>query len=159
MNLKKSTWKAYGFWILLTESAGALSGRLTREGTKLYISSMRKPPLSPPSLVFPIVWSVLFTLMGVGAARIWLSSPSDARRRGLWVYLIQLTVNFFWSILFFDLQAFGLSLLWLGLLWVLVFLMIRVFRPIDKTAAWLQLPYLLWISFAAYLNFGVWRLN
>ena len=73
--------------------------------------------------------------------------------------MAQLIVNFFWSPIFFNAQAFGFAFLWLVLLWVLVLLMILSFRKIDKTAAWLQIPYLLWLTFAAYLSFGVWLLN
>lgn len=147
------------FWILLSEVVGAFAGWLTREGTELYKTAVTKPPLSPPSLVFPIVWVCLFALMGIGAARLYLTEPSKVRSRSLSLFLAQLIVNFFWSILFFNLQAFGFSFLWLLLLWVLILLMILSFRKADKLAAWLQVPYLLWVSFAAYLNFGVWLLN
>lgn len=97
--------------------------------------------------------------MGIGAARIYLGAPSSARNRGLNLFVAQLIVNFFWSPIFFNAQAFGLAFLWLVLLWTLVVLMILSFRKTDKTAARLQLPYLLWLTFAAYLSFGVWYLN
>lgn len=73
--------------------------------------------------------------------------------------MVQLAFNFFWSILFFNFQAFGAALVWLAVLWLLIVWMIAEFAKVDKTAAWLQVPYLLWVSFAAYLNAGVWRLN
>ncbi len=157
--MKKSVWKIYAVWILLAEAVGALSGWLTREGTKIYESSVTQPPLSPPGIVFPIVWGILFALMGIGAARIYLEPPSAARKRSLWIFAVQLTFNFFWSIIFFNLQAFGFALIWLVLLWLLILAMILAFREVDPLAAWLQLPYLLWVSFALYLNFAVWRLN
>ena len=126
---------------------------------ELYRTAIIKPPLSPPGIVFPIVWSILFALMGVGAARIYLSPASNARSRALGIFLLQLAFNFLWSIIFFNLQNFGLALLWLVVLWVLILWMIKSFRKIDPLSAWLQIPYLLWVTFAAYLNFGVWRLN
>ena len=117
------------------------------------------PPLSPPAIVFPIVWGILFALMGIGAARIYLAPTSGARSRSLLLFLIQLIFNFFWSIIFFNFQAYGFAFIWLLILWFLILLMILSFRKVDKLAAWLQLPYLLWVTFAAYLNFGVWLLN
>ena len=157
--MKKRNWKPYAFWIIFTEAVGGLSGWLTREGTELYRTMIIKPPLSPPGIVFPIVWSVLFALMGIGAARIYLSPASNARSRVLGIFLLQLAFNFFWSIIFFNLQNFWLALLWLVVLWALIIWMIRSFYTTDPLSAWLQIPYFLWVTFAAYLNFGVWRLN
>ena len=155
----KRNWKTYAFWILLSEAVGALSGWLTREGTKIYQSTVAQPPLSPPPLVFPIVWGILFALMGIGAARIYLSPVSAMRTRSLLLFLVQLLFNFFWSIIFFNLQTFGFALIWLAVLWLLILWMTLSFAKIDKAAALLQIPYLLWVAFAAYLNYGVWTLN
>lgn len=157
--MKKPGWKPYAFWIIFTEAVGGLSGWLTREGMEQYKTSIIKPPLSPPGIVFPIVWTVLFALMGVGTARIWLSPASGWRSRALGIFLVQLAFNFFWSIIFFNLQSFGLALAWLLVLWLMIIWMIRTFHKIDPLSARLQIPYLLWVTFAAYLNFGVWRLN
>ena len=157
--MKKGNWKTYGLWILIAEAVGALSGFLSREGTKIYSDSIIQPPLSPPAIVFPIVWSVLFALMGISAARIYMAPPSQTRSAGLNLYIAQLVVNFFWSPIFFNAQAFGFAFVWLLLLWALVLWMILTFRKIDPLAAWLQIPYLLWLTFAAYLNLGVWYLN
>ena len=132
-------WKPYLIWIVFTE--------------------VEQPPLSPPSIVFPIVWAVLFALMGFGAARIYSAQASRARTHGLLLFLVQLAFNFFWSIIFFNLQNFGFALIWLIILWLLILWMIFSFRKVDSLAAWLQIPYLLWVTFAAYLNFGVWILN
>ena len=155
----KRNWKPYVFWILLAEAVGVLSGWLTREGTKIYAETILKPPLSPPGWVFPVVWSILYVLMGIGAARIWLSPPSKTRSLGLNLFVAQLVVNFFWSPIFFNLQAFGLAFFWLLLLWGLVLWMILVFRRVDPLAAKLQIPYFVWLTFAAYLNLSVWYLN
>ena len=152
-------WKTYAFWILLAQAVGGLSGFLTRKGSQFYAETVVKPALSPPSAVFPIVWGILFVLMGIGAARIYLAPRSAERRRSLLLFFVQLVFNFLWSIVFFNLQAFGFAFVWLLALWVLILLMILTFRKVDPLAAWLQIPYLLWVTFAAYLNFGVWLLN
>lgn len=157
--MKKTVWKTYLFWILLSEAVGVLSALLTREGIRLYEMTVRQTPLSPPAAVFPIVWTILYAIMGIGAARVYLSPPSSARSRGLLLFLLQLLLNFFWSIIFFNLQAFGFAFIWLIALWLLILLMIVSFREADPLAAWLQLPYLIWVSFAACLNLAVWLLN
>ncbi len=92
-------------------------------------------------------------------ARIWTARASGNRSRALALYLIQLFFNFFWSVIFFNFQRFDLALLWLIALWGLILWMILAFRRVDRAAAALQIPYLLWVSFAAYLNAGVWLLN
>ncbi len=155
----KQTWKTYALWIVIAEAVGALAGFLTREGTKLYAASVVKPPLSPPAVVFPVVWGILYALMGVGAARVSLTPASALRTRGLRLFLLQLAFNFVWSILFFNLQAFGLAFVWLVLLWALILMMTLAFGRVDRTAALLQIPYLGWVAFAGYLNVGVWLLN
>lgn len=157
--MKKKTWKIYAFWIILAEAVGALSGWLTSEGMKVYTETINQPPLSPPSWLFPIVWIILYALMGIGAARVSLAPKSKERSLGLNLFVIQLIMNFFWSPIFFNAQAFGTALLWLVLLWILVLAMILVFRKVDKPAGNIQIPYLLWLTFAAYLNYGVWQLN
>ena len=157
--MKQQPWKTYALWIVFTEAAGALSGFLTREGTKLYAESVVKPPLSPPAIVFPIAWAVLYALMGIGAARVYRTPASAARTRGLRLFLLQLAFNFVWSILFFNLEAFGLAFVWLVILWALILMMTVTFRETDRAAALLQIPYLVWVAFAGYLNFGVWLLN
>ena len=157
--MTKRSWKPTLVWILLTEAVGGLSALLTREGTRLYGLTIRKPPLSPPAAVFPIAWAILYALMGAGGARIYCLPPSADRSAALRFYVIQLAVNFAWSILFFNFQAFGLAFLWLVLLCALIVRMILAFRELDAPAAWMQLPYLLWVFFAGYLNYGVWMLN
>lgn len=146
-------------WILAVEAVGILSGILSRNGTQLYGENVLKPALSPPAILFPIVWTILYALMGIGAARIAAAPDSLARSRALNVFAIQLIVNFFWSLVFFNAQAFGLAFFWLLFLWVLIIVMIFLFYGVDKTAALLQIPYFVWVTFAAYLNYGVWQLN
>lgn len=156
--MKKAKWKSYVGFLAITEAVGGLAGFLTRKGVKAF-KSVPKSSLTPPDTVFPIVWSALFALMGIGAARVYQAPPSTERTRSLILFFLQLAVNFGWSLLFFNLQAFGFAFLWLILLWILILLMILSFRKVDKAAAWLQIPYLLWVGFAGYLNCITWLLN
>jgi tryptophan-rich sensory protein len=155
----KRNWKVYVAWILIAEAVGALSGWLSRGGMEVYSETIIQPPLAPPMWLFPVVWTLLYALMGIGAARVWLAPDSTQRKRGLNLFVAQLVVNFFWSLIFFNLQAFGLAFFWLLLLWGLVAWMILTFYQVDKIAAWLQVPYLIWLTFAAYLSGAVWLIN
>ena len=157
--MKLQFWKTYLFWILLAEGVGALSGFLTRDGVARYESAVVKPPFTPPGWVFPVVWGVLFALMGIGAARVYLTAASDARSRALLLFFLQLAMNFMWSIFFFNGQQYFFSFLWILGLWGMILLMMTAFYPPDRWAAVMQSPYLLWVTYAAYLTFGVWRLN
>ena len=151
----KQNWKTYIFWIALAEGVGLLAGFLIRDGVAWYTEFAVKPPLNPPAIVFPIVWTILYALMGIGAARVSLTPESPDRSRGLNLFVIQLTLNFLWSILFFNFRAYGASLALLLVLWVLIAAMILAFDRVDNPAAWLQVPYLVWVTFAVYLNWGV----
>lgn len=155
----KRTWKVYAIWIAIAEAVGFLSGWLSREGMQTYGETVTQPTLAPPMWLFPVVWGILYALMGISAARIWLAPETDLRTRGLNLFVAQLVVNFFWSLIFFNLQAFGFAFIWLVLLWALVAWMIWTFYQVEPLAAWLQVPYLLWLTFAGYLNFAVWMLN
>ena len=157
--MNQKNWKTYTFWILLSEAVGVISGLLSIGATAAFNETAVQPALSPPAWVFPVVWSILYALMGISAARIRLSPPSPERSKGTNLFIAQLIINFFWSLIFFNAQAYGFALLWLILLWVLVLWMIISFAHTDKLAALLQIPYLLWLTFAAYLNFSIWQLN
>lgn len=157
--MKKAALKNYFFWIFLAEGVGFLSGLLSRDGTRIFGETALQPPLSPPAILFPIVWTLLYALMGIGAARVSMTSESPVRCKGLNLFIVQLIVNFFWSLIFFNAQAYGFAFLWLILLLVLVVWMTITFWKTDSLAAGLQITYILWLLFAAYLNFGVWKLN
>lgn len=157
--MKQKKWKVYGFWIGLSLGVGALSGLLSRPGMDGFQETVVQPPLSPPAIVFPVVWTLLYVLMGIGVATIRLSKPSELRNQGVNLFVAQLIVNFFWSLIFFDARLFPLAFLWLLLLWGLVWWMIITFWKVNTKAALLQVPYLLWLTFAAYLSGGVWLLN
>ena len=112
-----------------------------------------KPSFAPPGIVFPIVWAILYVLMGISSARIYIKGGN------LFYYTIQLILNFFWSIIFFNLNAFLLAFVWLVILWIFILLMIISFFRTDKLAAYLQIPYLLWVTFAGWLTLMVYMLN
>ena len=158
MNTDKSKIKTYAVSLAVTLVTGGVSAILTNMGMDSYRAA-EKPALTPPEIVFPIVWTVLFILVGVSAARVWLTPDSQDKAQGLRLYFLQLAANFVWSILFFNLQAYGLSFAWIIFLWLLILMMIISFSKSDKLAAYLQIPYLLWVSFAGYLNFMVWMMN
>lgn len=159
MKMKKGNWKPYLLWIVLTEAVGGLSALLTRKGMEIYNETVIKPVLSPPMILFPIVWVILYALMGIAVARTQLKGKNALQERCLLIYIIQLAFNFCWSIFFFNLQAFGFAFLWLMVLWGLIIWMVLAFKKVDKAAAWLIIPYLLWVTFAAYLNAGTYLLN
>lgn len=157
VNKRNKLW-TYVVAVAIPLAVGALAGALTREGVTDF-QTFAQSSLTPPGWVFPLVWTILYTLMGISLARIWMTPDSMERSRGLSLFLYQLIFNFFWSIFFFNMNAFGFSLLWILVLLVLIGLMIRSFYRVDKPAALLQVPYFLWVAFATYLTCTVWKLN
>ena len=155
----KENRKSTLLWIIGAEAVGILSGLISREGMEYFSQAVNKPPFSPPGWLFPLAWTVLYALMGFGAARVSRREQTRDRSRGLNLYVGQLIVNFFWSPIFFNARAYGLAFAWLGLLLVLVAAMTGAFRRVDRTAAAAQIPYILWLIFAGYLNAGVWFAN
>jgi len=122
-----------------------------------FYTSLEKPPLSPPGILFPIVWTILYVLMGIS---LYIVSESDVKKEENYlIYIIQLIVNSLWTLLFFGFNLQFLSFLWILLLIVLVVVMIVSFYQTNKIAGLLQIPYLLWLMFAAYLNLGIYILN
>lgn len=157
--MKKKSWIPYARWILLTEAVGALSGWLTSSGVKRFRAEAIQPPFTPPTPVFPVAWGILYALMGISAARVSQAPASSRKNCALNLYILQLAVNFLWSPIFFSAGAYLPAFFWLVLLWILVYLMQDLFGEMDSLAGMLQIPYLLWLTFAAYLNIGVWYLN
>lgn len=138
---------------------GIVSGLISRSGMETF-NQITKPPLSPPAILFPIVWSILYTLMGIASYLIVVSDADKTLKdNALTSYGLQLIVNFFWSIFFFNFGWYLFSFLWLVLLWVLILNCIFLFYGINKTAAYLMIPYLLWVTFAGYLNLAIYFLN
>ena len=160
--LKKIKWKLLIFCLIIPLAVGGVSGFLIKNDVNSYLQ-VQRPPLSPPSLLFPIVWTILYFLMGVSSYLLLnqiISPKSEIQTKSaLWIYGTQLAVNFFWPLIFFQMKQYLFAFFWLLLLIVLVIWMIRAFYLLKPTAAYLQIPYLIWILFAAYLNFGVYWLN
>lgn len=142
--------------ILIPLAVGSLSSLLSRSMTTY--SSISKPDFSPPSYVFPIVWTILYVLMGISSYIIY-DSDSPAKGRALKIYMLQLFFNFCWSIIFFRFNLYLFALIWLIVLIALICLMIKEFYKISPLAAYLQIPYLLWCVFAALLNFLIYKMN
>ncbi len=156
--MKKSV-KTYLISIAATLAVGGLSALLTQNSMETF-KNLNKPPLSPPGFLFPIVWGILYTLMGISLSRVLLSpASSDVKKNSLQLYIWQLVFNFFWSIIFFNFEAYLFSFIWLIVLLALIIAMTLSFYKADKIAAYLQIPYILWVSFAAYLNLGIYFLN
>lgn len=180
MCVMKRNGKTLAISILIPLAVGVVAGLLTREGIEQF-ASLNKPPLSPPAWLFPVVWTILYILMGISSYLIYVSGvprekklclnlnstnselntrkENEKKAQALTTYDYQLVVNFLWPIFFFDFQWYFFSFLWLVLLWILTAKMILEFGKIFSIAAWLNVPYLLWLSFAGYLNLGIWLLN
>ena len=160
MKKKLSGALLYVVALIIPLGAGALSAILTRGNMNVY-DEVRTPPLSPPSILFPIVWTALYALMGISSALVYgnLSKDGKSGRAGLFYYGLSLFFNFFWSIFFFNMRAYLFSFFWLLALLVLIILTIVKYFRVSRPAAYLQIPYVLWVSFAGYLNVGIWLLN
>ena len=149
--------KTFLYLLLFTFLFAGLGALVTYLGMPAF-EQLKQPFLSPPSFLFPIVWTILYLLMAFGAAIIYDSDNANSPK-ALFVYVIQLTLNFWWCVLFFGFRLYLFSFIWLLLLICAVVVMIILFTRINRLAGLLQLFYLLWICFAAYLNFGIWFLN
>lgn len=137
-------------------AVGSLSALLTRNSMETF-HTLLKPALTPPGWLFPVVWTILYLLMGIASYLVITSGKPDDQ--ALMVYGIQLAFNFFWSIIFFNLKLYFFALVWLVLLWMLILKTILLFYQITKPAGYLMVPYLLWVSFAGYLNLCIYLLN
>ncbi len=150
-------WKSFLYSFVITFLFAVLGGIVTYIGMAKF-QKVVQPPLSPPTFLFPVVWSILFLLMAIGATLVYDSDDSSSPK-ALFVYTIQLTMNFWWCVLFFGFGLYFVSFIWLLLLLLAVFIMTVLFYRVSKTAGLLQIFYIVWLLFAAYLNFGVWFLN
>lgn len=138
---------------------GAVSGFLTHNAMKDF-AALNQPKFAPPGWLFPVVWTILYILMGISAYLIKVAdAPEEDIDDALTIYRYQLIVNFLWPVFFFNFGWHLFAFIWLILLYILVVIMVWKFHKISKPAAYLNLPYLTWLKFAAYLNFMVWRLN
>ena len=150
----KTNWKTRLICWAIPLAVGGLASLLS--GGMGSYKVMNQPPLSPPGWVFPVVWSILYLLMGEASYRIFTAGGG---RSALKAYGVQLALNFIWPLVFFGAQMYLLAFFILIALWIAIFITLRQFSAIDETAGNLLLPYLLWVTFAGYLNFGVFLLN
>ncbi len=146
--------------IVLPLAVGGFSALLTAGNMNVY-DELATPPGSPPSAAFPIVWTVLYILMGVSSGVVWFRQRIDKNSAdaGVCFYILSLAFNFVWSILFFNMRLFTFSFIWLCALLLLLVLTVVQYLKVSKTAAYLQIPYILWVAYAGYLNLGISILN
>ena len=152
--------------IAVSGLAGVAGSLFTMPSIPTWYAGIVKPALNPPAWVFGPVWTILYLLMGISLWLVWSSyaKASDGRRkalikRAIWLFMAQLALNAIWSPIFFGAQSIGNALAVIVLLWAAIVLTILIFKKISKTAAWLLVPYILWVSFAVYLNYSIWQLN
>jgi benzodiazapine receptor len=139
-------------WLAACVGGGALVGAVTAGGESAWYASLDKPPWTPPGWVFAPVWTALYAAMGVAAWLVWRRGSWRAQATPLAAFLVQLALNFAWSLIFFGLQRPGWALADIAALWVLIAVTIRLFARVDRRAAWLLAPYLAWVTFAMALN-------
>ena len=145
--------------LLIPLAVGGLAAFLTRDGMA-YFKLVSKPPLSPPNWAFPVVWTLLYLMLGAASYLVWVSGVSPARRdRALTAYAVGLALNLLWPIVFFTMRFYFTAFLLLLVLWVLAVVTALLFSCIEEKAGKLLIPYIVWLTFAAYLNVGVWLLN
>ena len=146
--------------IIRPVAVGTLAALLTRDSMDIY-SELKTPPLSPPAILFPIVWTALYVLMGISSGTVYINRDNNpkAAERGLKEYATSLVFNFVWSIIFFNVRSILAALVTLLILLYLIIRTILSYRKVLPLAAYLQIPYALWVAFAGYLNAGIYFLN
>ncbi len=154
----KIQWKKLAICVAIPLLVGGLSALLTRDSMEAF-GALNQPPLSPPGWLFPVVWTILYILMGVASYLVVTARCARLTNPALTAYGAQLFFNFFWSILFFNWQQYLFAFLWLLVLWVLILVTLLRFYRINKWAGYLLIPYLLWVTFAGYLNLGIYLLT
>lgn len=146
--------------IVGSELAGIIGSVFTAPAIAEWYTTITKPELNPPAWVFGPVWTTLFALMGIAAFLVWKQGLERRDVRiALGIFVGQLALNTLWSILFFGLQSPGAAFIEIVILWFAILATIVAFARISRPAAWLLVPYILWVSFASYLNFSIWMLN
>lgn len=147
-------------FIALSQAAGLIGTLFTADAIPAWYATLVRPEFAPPNWVFGPVWTLLYLAMGIAAYLVW-EKGSERRdvKIALGIFLVQLALNTWWSIIFFGQQNIGGALLEISILWLTIVLTIFAFARISRTAAWLLVPYLLWVSFATYLNYAFWVLN
>lgn len=146
--------------IVVCNLGGIIGALVTTTGEGSWYAAIEKPPFNPPGFVFGPVWTTLYILMGISLYLVWMEGTGRRDvRLALTVFFIQLGLNTLWTFLFFGLQSPFLGLVEILILWIFILATIVVFYPINKTAAFLLVPYLAWVTFAAFLTCSIWILN
>jgi benzodiazapine receptor len=145
--------------IALPLAVGGLSGYLTVGGLAEWYVNLKKPAFNPPGWIFGPVWTLLYALMGVSLYMVIKSVNHELKTAAYAVFAVQLALNFWWSFIFFNSRELGWALFEILVLWVAILALILLFYRISKPAALLQIPYLLWVSFATILNATLWWMN
>ena len=143
-------------WLFLCFAAASLGGL---SGSSEWYAALNKPSWNPPAWIFGPVWTTLYAMMAVAAWLVWRQGGWNRQRKPLLFFLAQLSLNAFWTPLFFGMQRPDLAFVDIVLLWVAIAVTLAAFRSVNRAAAWLLAPYLAWVSFAAVLNFTIWLLN
>ncbi len=151
-------WKKLLICIAIPSAVGGLSALLTAGNMDLY-NEINQPALAPPSWLFPIVWTLLYILMGVALYLVVITKTREDKRPVVVSFGVQLFFNFFWSLIFFNARAFLFAFVWLIFLWLSIIANIYFFYKINKNAGKLLIPYLVWVTFAGYLNLAIFLLN
>lgn len=156
---KNTTLKLIGT-IALSEMAGIVGSVFTAPSIPTWYTTLTRPELSPPNWVFAPVWTTLFALMGIAAFLVWNKGLSQRSVRiALGMFIVQLVLNTLWSIIFFGMRNPGAALVEITVLWLAILATIITFAKVSRVAAWLLVPYILWVTFAGYLNYSIWVLN
>ncbi len=145
--------------LLIPQLAGGLGSVFTAISVKDWYLTLEKPAINPPAWVFGPVWTMLFLLMGYALYLVWIDESGKRRTLAYLVFGIQMILNILWSIIFFGLHSPGGALFEMIFLWLAILATIIAFAKISRLAAWLLAPYILWVSFAGYLNYSIWILN
>jgi len=145
--------------VLISQAAGAIGSLFTVQNIPTWYAGLNKPLFNPPNYLFGPVWISLYFIMGIAFYLVWRKSETENIKAAVWLFMIQLVLNALWSVIFFGYKNPMLGFMEIIILWVFIVLCIVKFYPISKVAAWLLVPYLLWVSFASVLNFKIWMLN
>jgi tryptophan-rich sensory protein len=144
--------------ILLPLIIGGISGYYTAANIQSWYVTLIKPSFNPPNYLFGPVWTSLYIIMGISFYMIWSSTKSN-KNKLIGIYLFQLVLNFLWSFIFFKYHAIGIAAIEIVVLWLSILTMIMMFYKNNKWAAFINIPYLLWVSFASVLNISIYLLN
>lgn len=150
---------ALGGWILICYVVAALSSIPTQGAIDTWYDSLQKPTLTPPNWTFGPVWTLLYTLMAIAVWLVWEAPPSYMRTRSIFRFYVQLAFNLLWSYLFFGMHLLGKSMVEIAVLLLLIGITAWHFFQVRAVAGLLMLPYFAWVAFAAYLNWGIWRMQ